>query len=148
MKWKTIQNHPNWQISNIGGLIRNKKTKELKSYHVHNNGYPCVSLDGKSYLIHRLVAEAFIPNPEGKPCVDHIDGNKSNADASNLRWATYHENNSNPNTSWKNSRSPWNTGLKNPYNEETLKRMLKGAIKGGESFKQKCMVKGIAKYHP
>lgn len=105
MKWKTIQNHPNWEISNIGGLIRNKNTKGIKSTHVHANEYPCVSLDGKSYLIHRLVAEAFIPNPENKPCVDHIDGNKSNADASNLRWVTYHENNSNPNTSWKNARN-------------------------------------------
>lgn len=104
MKWQFVNNHPNWQVSDVGGLIRNRKTKELKSTYIQNKGYPMVSLDGKRYLIHRLVAEAFIPNPENKPCVDHIDGNKLNADASNLRWVTYHENNSNPNTSWKNVR--------------------------------------------
>lgn len=143
-KWKTINNHPNWQVSNIGGLIRNKKTKEIKSTHVHNNGYPCVSLDGKSYLIHKLVAEAFVPNPENKPCVDHIDGNKANADATNLRWATYHENNSNPATSWKNAHfgvEPWNKGITNPYSEEALAKMRDGSIKGGATMYQKSVEK-------
>lgn len=147
MKWQFVNNHPNWQVSDVGGLIRNRKTKELKSTYIQTKGYPMVSLDGKSYLIHRLVAEAFIPNPENKPCVDHIDGNKLNADASNLRWVTYHENNSNPNTSWKNahSNSPWNAGLKNPYSEEALKKMREGAIKGGETMRIRLMTKGCRK---
>ena len=49
----------------------------------------------KYYHIHRLVAEAFIPNLENKPTVDHIDRNKLNNVVSNLRWATYKEQNTN-----------------------------------------------------
>lgn len=50
----------------------------------------------KSYLIHRAVAEAFIPNPENKPQVDHIDCNKLNNSVDNLRWCTHLENMNNP----------------------------------------------------
>ena len=49
---------------------------------------------GKKRTVHRLVAEAFIPNPDNKPTVDHIDGNRTNNSISNLRWATYSEQNS------------------------------------------------------
>lgn len=51
-----------------------------------------------TYRVHRLVALAFIPNPEGKPQVDHIDGDKYNNNASNLRWVDGVQNCNNPNT--------------------------------------------------
>lgn len=57
-----------------------------------NGGYKCVKLNGKHESIHRLVAKAFIPNPENKPEVNHIDGNKQNNHVSNLEWVTSKEN--------------------------------------------------------
>lgn len=57
----------------------------------------CVRLNGKRTMakLHRMVALAFIPNPENKPYVDHIDRNTYNNNVENLRWVTPHENNMN-----------------------------------------------------
>ena len=51
-----------------------------------NKDYFSISVKGKSILVHRAVAQAFIPNPNKLPEVDHIDGNKANNSVSNLRW--------------------------------------------------------------
>ena len=68
-----------------------------------NNGYRLVNLRGirKTVPVHRLVAEAFIPNPLGLRDVDHIDGNKNNNRVENLRWVSHKENCNNPNTKCK-----------------------------------------------
>jgi hypothetical protein len=63
------------------------------------NGYYVVHLtkNSKTYTktIHRLLSICFIPNPENKPCIDHIDRNRTNNSLDNLRWATYKENGNN-----------------------------------------------------
>ena len=74
------------------GTIIGKRGKPLKPT-VVPLGYTCVSINGKREYYHRVVATALIPNPENKPCVNHIDGNKKNNHPSNLEWVTYSENN-------------------------------------------------------
>ena len=90
--WKVINDFPNYEISNFGN-IRNK-TKLLKIV-PNKQGYNIVVLCNgirKTINVHRLVAAAFVPNPENKPCVDHIDGDRANNHADNLRWVTAKEN--------------------------------------------------------
>jgi len=96
--WKNIKDYPNYQISNLGNVKSSYYNRELILRPVVNNhGYLVVSLcndnDKKIKLISRLVAETFIPNPDNKPEVDHINNlEKTNNTLSNLRWATHTEN--------------------------------------------------------
>ena len=102
MIWKEIERNRNYSISE-SGEVKNNKTGKIKSQFINkSNGYQTVDLykdnTSRKVPVHRLVAEAFIPNVEGKPCVDHKDGNRLNNSIKNLRWATYSENNSRFNT--------------------------------------------------
>lgn len=91
MKKEIINNY----FVNAQGEVFNKKGKKKASF-VNDHGYEIVFLwkdnKSKSYTVHRLVAQAFISNPENKPCVNHIDGNKLNNEVNNLEWCTYSEN--------------------------------------------------------
>jgi hypothetical protein len=73
-----------------------RKPKEIR-ISLNNKGYYVTDLQlnkiAKKVLLHRLVAEAFIPNPDNKPTVNHKDGIKTNCTIFNLEWATYKENN-------------------------------------------------------
>ena len=98
-KWKTIECWPKYSVCENGEVRRDKDNKILKQY-PQKSGYSYVWLNRgfgyKALPVHRLVAEAFIPNPENKPFVDHIDTNRGNNVLSNLRWATEAENSNNP----------------------------------------------------
>lgn len=82
------------------GKVYSKKTKRyLSLYKNKQTGYLKVDLckDGipKTHNIHRLVAEHYIPNPDNKKCVDHINRDKNDNRIENLRWATHSENGQN-----------------------------------------------------
>ena len=98
--WKDIEGYKgHYQISNYGN-VRSLKKDAFLMKGAYLKGYKIISLwkngTGKMFRVHRLVAAAFIPNPENKPCIDHIDGDRANNHADNLRWVTYLENNNNP----------------------------------------------------
>lgn len=84
-------------ITKIDGIKQFNKSKILKKTE-DKNGYLFVALGAKSKnkKVHRLVAQAFIPNPENKPEIDHIDGNPQNNNIENLQWANRRENINNP----------------------------------------------------
>jgi hypothetical protein len=97
MNWKTIENYPKYKISDCG-MVMNSRGWILKPVK-DGDGYlkitPYVNGKKKNCKIHRLVAEAFIPNPENKREVDHIDRDRTNNHIDNLRWATRSENSQN-----------------------------------------------------
>lgn len=98
--WKDVVGYEGlYQVSNLG-RVRMSKNKKIKAILEDAYGYLVVKMTKdkvvKYIKVHRLVAMAFIENDDNKPCVDHIDTNKYNNNASNLRWVTQKENVNNP----------------------------------------------------
>ncbi|MBP5548770.1 MAG: HNH endonuclease [Bacteroidales bacterium] len=86
-EWRESLTFKGYQVSNKGRVRDDESTKVYKGS-FSATGYPVFN----SIPIHRLVAEVFIPNPDNKPYVDHIDTDKTNNDVTNLRWVTQEEN--------------------------------------------------------
>ena len=93
--WMPINDYDNYEISSLGN-VRNSNTYRILKL-TNKGGYIFTGLSKnsiiKSYSVHRLVALAFIDNPENKPQVNHKDKNRSNNNVSNLEWSTASENN-------------------------------------------------------
>lgn len=120
--WKEIPNLP-YDISNLGNVRRqlNAKYKYKNRLYIkpykNNKGYLCVNLykECKVYKrqLHRLIAQAFIPNPNNLDEINHIDGNPLNNSIENLEWCTHQY----------NIQHAWNNGLfKNHYSNASVKR--------------------------
>ena len=110
--WKPVKGYDGlYEVSNLGNVrsvdryvmhgkgYRLLKGKPMKPQ-PNSRGYLRTTLykngQGKYYFIHRLAANAFIPNPKNLPCIDHIDRNYLNNSVDNLRWCTQKENMNNP----------------------------------------------------
>ena len=110
--WRPVKGYEGlYEVSNLGNvrsvdkhlMFGNQyclfKGKPKKSF-PNSMGYLRTNLfkngQGKNYFVHRIVAEAFVPNPKNLPCIDHIDRNYLNNSADNLRWCTQKENCNNP----------------------------------------------------
>ena len=109
---KHIKDFENYTVNNSGNndkTIFNTITRKYKKPQQYKSGYLFVSLYqngvNKIFLLHRLIAQAFIPNPQNKPCIDHINGDRTDNRVENLRWCSYKENMNNPITRKRISES-------------------------------------------
>ena len=91
---KGIQNSfgHKYSVSETGKVYNQSTGKELKGRPQKRGGYLRVNLAGKDYKVHRLVAETFIPNPENKEQVNHINGKTDDNRVENLEWVSPSEN--------------------------------------------------------
>ena len=127
--WKDIPNYENlYQVSNIGN-IRTKKT--LKNRRIaYTHGYPSIILRKnnkyRNLTIHRLVAQAFIPNPNNYNVVNHINGDKTDNRIENLEWCTHKH----------NTQEAYRLGLMN-ISEKHIEQMRNLGIKSGKKVAQK-----------
>ena len=142
-----------YMVSSFGRVISKAKTvrcgngtrtlaPKIKKVKIRNNGYCEVgltNLDNRKFaFVHRLVAEAFIPNPENKPMIDHLDRNRQNNHVTNIRWCTMSENMLNPLT--RNFRRDMYIGIERPC---VYKPVV--AIKNGIVVKQYESIKSAIK---
>lgn len=94
--FREVEGFPNYLVSEFGKVWSKKSSRFLTDFPNNERGYRAVRLskDGEAVTtyLHRIVAKAYVPNPNSKPQVNHIDGNVENNIASNLEWTTLQEN--------------------------------------------------------
>lgn len=122
--WKEIEGYEGYyainesgEVKSLARIVKNNghdhRVKERIRKVTNTGSYPVVSLRKNGILkvwpIHILLAKAFIPNPNNYPCVNHIDGDKTNYNVENLEWCTYSYNNAHALAN--NLRSPRGTSV-------------------------------------
>ena len=132
-----IEGYENYLI-HPDGKVQNKKTKRYLSPCDNGNGYLYINLykDGisKIHLIHRLIAQYYIPNPDNKPYVDHINRDTKDNRIENLRWATNSENCQNTGVSKNNKLQIKNISYVKSRDRYEYRKIIRG-VKHQKYFK-------------
>jgi hypothetical protein len=92
LEWRALDGNDKYEVSNCGD-VRNATTRNILVTHKEPNYYVTIRIANKCYLVHRLVAVAFIPNPEDKKTVNHKNHDRHDNRLENLEWATMTEQN-------------------------------------------------------
>lgn len=133
--WKPIPGYDGWYEASSLGRIRtnhymNGSEVRVMKYEQNQDHYCRVELrkqgTRKKHMVHQLIALTFIPNPEGKPYVDHKDGNRHNNAVDNLRWCTHAENMNFPGV--RNTMSIIRQGSLNHYAKSIKQYTLDGIL--------------------
>ena len=125
--FRPIEGYESYYVSNLG-RVRNVRTGKTLRASVGSGNYLTVKLvnedHSKTFHVHRLVAKAFLPEPEpGQNCVDHINGSRGDNNVLNLRWSTYRQNNANrkkkggtssryKGVHWHKKAKKWSAGIR------------------------------------
>ena len=92
--WEVVPDHERYAVSTYGNFLLRDTSNAVAHSH-RGQGYRGVWLDRSKYAVHRVMTAAFIPNPDGLPCVDHINNQRDDNRLVNLRYATHTQNNMN-----------------------------------------------------
>lgn len=147
-EWKSVDGFPGYEVSSEGqvrsywgkgpGSTMRDVPTVLRSS-IGNHGYPGVNFRGVIRTVHRLVAKAFLANPDNLPQVDHIDGNKTNNNVTNLRWCTRAQNAHNV-----SARSNNTSGIKGVSWHKKGKKWQAQLMHGGRKYSRRFAEKSDA----